>query len=1152
MYARLSRPAPSRGASVHRSAATGGFTRGSLLGRPGRLFVAVLLVAVGIGAVGPAAGSGSTEFLRVVVQLEDPSLSSYRDTVPGLTGVLQARTADGHLDVSAPASEAYLSYLAGKHREFEQALAAAAPGAVVHWRYRVAFNGLTVALPRDQADAVRRLPGVVAVTETYAVEPELDESRTLLELESLWARLPANARGAGSGARVALIDSGVNPAHPFFDDTGYTAPPGYPKAQRVSGGQRTNLPTDVYASNKVIVGNVYTMPGDDTSNPFGPGSIHGTHVAGIMAGVGGTYTYTSGPAAFQLPFSGMAPGAYVMSYTLAGDSAEFLAAIEDVVSDQADALNISLGHSRWLTTDAIHDPLRVALDAAVEAGTVVAASAGNAGANGDSSVTGSWKLSPKVITVASSSHARVFSNAVTVTGPGAPPASLQDRVGVPAAAPAPPIASTISGVYAVAPGGVDGKAGEACTALPPGSFTGRIALIARGTCTFDVKKNNALAAGAVAMIVHNNGPDAPIAMGGFTGPTLPGVMVTLADGRAMVSWAAANATPTVDIEGPVQRLRSGWPDVVSSFSSRGPAPTKTIKPDIAAPGASILSSIVDEAGNVHPPFFEQLSGTSMATPHITALAALTKELHPTWTPSQVKSALMNTAHTAMFLDVAETVPALAKHRGAGRVRPARLADAQLTFDPPSVTFGFVPAGQTARVTVTATDMRESGAATAYSVTARAVAGHPAVAVTSTPSFSTEAGSSAAFTVDLATAGAPAGDYEGFLEVSGGSQTYTIPYFVRVQDPAVAKDVLLIDWDRNVGGDFRSVYTNALTARGLSFDVFDGGTSTAANGNPGPTFAQLQNYRAVVLYTGNNFTNWSSTHVGGSFPLQDYLVAGGKLILIGQDLQSQVAFNQNTGTDFNFTSMAGWLDGFEKEPVTCTTTRDDVDFYGPIITGLERLETTFTLLGSTGDVSVNLGGDAANNQEFPDAGRVVTAADASDPCILAYNGVSIAKHARVLGSYVTTKADGSAVSRLTDGVATGVAPDATLATREPRVSWTAALLHVGIEGINSNRGELTPASALGRLHDFVTDSVSVTVTHKVRGNRVEFTAQAASTRQAPITKYRWDFGDGSPVVETDGARVAHEYARGTYTVLVEAVDGLTRSGLGSTTVTIRRK
>src|SRR3712207_1237630 len=163
-------------------------------------------------------------------------------------------------------------------------------------------------------------------------------------------------------------------------------------------------------------------------------------------------------------FSGMAPGAYLMSYRLDGDTAEFLAAIEDVVADQADALNISLGHSRWLTTMPADDPIREALDGAVDAGVIVAASSGNAGTNGDSSITGSWKTSPKVITVANSSHARVFSNAVTVTGPGSVPATLQGRPGIPGGAPTPPIGSTITAEYVVAPGGIGADAGFGCGA----------------------------------------------------------------------------------------------------------------------------------------------------------------------------------------------------------------------------------------------------------------------------------------------------------------------------------------------------------------------------------------------------------------------------------------------------------------------------------------------------------------------------------------------------------------------------------------------------------------------------------------------------------------------------------------------------------------
>ena len=221
-----------------------------------------------------------------------------------------------------------------------------------------------------------------------------------------------------------------------------------------------------------------------------------------------------------------------------------------------------------------------------------------------------------------------------------------------------------------------------------------------------------------------------------------------------------------------------------------------------------------------------------------------------------------------------------------------------------------------------------------------------------------------------------------------------------------------------------------------------------------------------------------------------------------------------------------------------------------------LETTFELLGRTGDVSTNLGGNGAGNQRFPDAGRTIRASDNTDLCVEVYNGVQVEPHARVLGHYTVTRKDGTAVTtRLTDGVSTGVAGDPTLENLEPLVTWNAAYLHVGLEGLNSNRGQLTAQSALGLLHDFVADSVSVSVTHKVTADRVAFTAQASSARGAAITKYRWDFGDGSPIVETTASTVNHEYgkgSRGTYTVHVEAVNALTRSGVAAASVRIIRR
>ena len=476
----------------------------------------------------------------------------------------------------------------------------------------------------------------------------------------------------------------MNAQHPFFNPTGFTAPAGYPRAERVAGGVRTPLPVATYASNKVIVGSVYAYPGDTTATPWGPGSLHATHVAGIMAGVEGTYNYTSGPATFPLKFSGMAPGAYIMSYRLDGDSAEFIAAIEDVVADQADALNISLGHSLWLTTDPVHDPVRKALDAAVDAGVVVVGSSGNAGANGDSSTTGSWKLSPKVITVANSSHARIFSNAVTVTGPGTVPASLHRPPGRARrrarAADRRRRSRARSSSLPAAPAATRARRARRSRRAAHGQDP------ARRPRHLHLRREEGQR--------HRRRRDR-VASCTTTARTRRSRWAPSRLRPSRASWSRSRTAarsspgrprtrpPTVDIEGPLTRLTSGWPDVVAGSSSKGPGPGMEIKPDIAAPGSSVLSSVVnDKTGAVNPAgLFEQVSGTSMASPHITALAALTKAKHPTLTPAQVKSALMNTAHTTMSLDLEGNVPALAKHRGAGRVNAARLANPQLTFEP---------------------------------------------------------------------------------------------------------------------------------------------------------------------------------------------------------------------------------------------------------------------------------------------------------------------------------------------------------------------------------------------------------------------------------------------------------------------------------------
>ncbi|HYK02340.1 MAG TPA: S8 family serine peptidase [Thermoanaerobaculia bacterium] len=115
--------------------------------------------------------------------------------------------------------------------------------------------------------------------------------------------------------------------------------------------------------------------------------------------------------------------------------------------------------------------------------------------------------------------------------------------------------------------------------------------------------------------------------------------------------------------------------VMTSFSSRGPAPALlTFKPDVVAPGYEVLSARMGGG-------LMRLSGTSMAAPHVAGVAALLTELHPGWTPADIRSALVTTA-------LAMPDPPVA--RGAGRVDATRAAAATALLDSSGISFGLAP------------------------------------------------------------------------------------------------------------------------------------------------------------------------------------------------------------------------------------------------------------------------------------------------------------------------------------------------------------------------------------------------------------------------------------------------------------------------------
>ncbi|PWA62051.1 subtilisin-like protease SBT4.3 [Artemisia annua] len=125
---------------------------------------------------------------------------------------------------------------------------------------------------------------------------------------------------------------------------------------------------------------------------------------------------------------------------------------------------------------------------------------------------------------------------------------------------------------------------------------------------------------------------------------------------------------------------------VAVFSARGPSTfiPDIVKPDVTAPGVEILAAFSPLGSPSDSPFdkrpvnYNILSGTSMACPHVTAAAVYVKSIHPNWSPSAIKSALMTTAR--------EFNPALYPEAefayGSGHIDPLKAKNPGLVYETP--------------------------------------------------------------------------------------------------------------------------------------------------------------------------------------------------------------------------------------------------------------------------------------------------------------------------------------------------------------------------------------------------------------------------------------------------------------------------------------
>ncbi|RVW78858.1 Subtilisin-like protease SBT1.6 [Vitis vinifera] len=165
---------------------------------------------------------------------------------------------------------------------------------------------------------------------------------------------------------------------------------------------------------------------------------------------------------------------------------------------------------------------------------------------------------------------------------------------------------------------------------------------------------------------------------------IPAAIVGRGTGGRILSYINHTRKPVSRIFPAKTVLGSHPAPRVAAFSSKGPNALnpEILKPDVSAPGLNILAAWSPAIEKMH---FNILSGTSMACPHVTGIVALVKAVHPSWSPSAIKSAIMTTAtildknRRSITVDP-EGRKGNAFDYGSGFVNPTRVLDPGLIYD----------------------------------------------------------------------------------------------------------------------------------------------------------------------------------------------------------------------------------------------------------------------------------------------------------------------------------------------------------------------------------------------------------------------------------------------------------------------------------------
>jgi subtilisin family serine protease len=565
-------------------------------------------------------------------------------------------------DPESPEAKAYLAELQALQDRRLKALSArlGRPLAPV-LRLRHALNAVSLDLTREEAERLTGAEGVRAVIPVGVDFPQSDAGPAWVGAESVWRG--GAARSRGEGVVVGVVDTGIHESHPSFaatDGEGYTHsnPRGRFFGLCVSNPSRCNA--------KLIGIHDFTQESDRQGRDL---DGHGSHVAGTA--VGNVLDSRIAGRTVELPIrvAGVAPRASLISYKACrrdppGCPWDALsAALDQAIADRVDVINYSIGgapRDPWasLRPGGQGSPdARIMLEAR-RLGIVVAVSAGNDGPGPQTLL--SPANAPWVLAVANTTHQRRFVNPVLgLSGGASPPPGDLFGVGISAGTgPRRIVYAGSLGFPLCSQGtGLDFPPTGASNPWPPGFFNGEIVVCDRGVTARVTKGYNLMLAGAGGMILVNTAAEGESVVA--DDHYLPATHLGFRDGERLKAWLAQGSGHSGRLGGLTRLLDPSRADVLAGSSSRGPAwpHWDYLKPDLAAPGSSILAAAHEGSG------LTSKSGTSMAAPHVAGAAALLKALRPEWGPDEIESALITTLRPVVRLQDGQSAASPADQGG---------------------------------------------------------------------------------------------------------------------------------------------------------------------------------------------------------------------------------------------------------------------------------------------------------------------------------------------------------------------------------------------------------------------------------------------------------------------------------------------------------